>query len=70
MKNILWALVMKIRLWWYLRTHYIDDLEQQLLRVGSRVVSGHGVKVYHLPKGGRIIIGDETVEIIPADFKA
>lgn len=69
MTKVIWAIVIKIRLWMYLRTHCIDDLEEQLMHVSSRVVSGHGVRVYYFPKGGRILVGDDMVEIIPADCK-
>jgi hypothetical protein len=65
-KNYLWSAKVFLQLWLYLKFHYIEDFEELLIRAGCRVVVSKRFKVYHFPRGGKIIVEDDAVEIIPA----
>ena len=67
MKNYLWFVKVFLQLWFYLKFHYLEDFEASLIRSGCRVVVSQSFKVYHFPRGGKVIIESDVVELIPAN---
>lgn len=65
MKSYLWAFVIQIKLWLWLRRHSIEEFERQLELMGCTFVYSGKAKVWTLPRKGKIITDEESVEIIP-----
>lgn len=65
----LWFMKVYVQLWFYLKFHSIEDFEEKLFNAGCAVSFSQKCKIFHFPRGGKVIIEDDFVEVIPAGAK-
>ena len=67
MKKYLWSAKVFLQLWFYLKFHTIEDFEEMLFRAGCTVSFSQKCKFFYFPRGGKIIIEGDVIELIPAN---